>query len=114
MSFLISDAWAEGAAAGATSGSPIGSLFFMLVIFAVFYFMLIRPQAKRAKEHKKMTGELQKGDEIITNGGLLGKITRVADDYLSVQIADNVEVRLQRGAVATLLPKGTLKDAGKD
>jgi preprotein translocase subunit YajC len=113
MSFFISDAMAEGAANGAQTGSPVGSLFFMLVIFAVFYFMLIRPQAKRAKEHKKMTEALQKGDEVITNGGVLGKITGIADDYLTVQIADNVEVKVQRGAVATLLPKGTVKETGK-
>lgn len=113
MSFFISDAMAEGAANGAQAGSPMGSLLFMVVIFAVFYFMLIRPQSKRAKEHKKMTENLQKGDEVITNGGVLGKITGITDEYLTVQIAENVEVKIQRGAVATLLPKGTVKESSK-
>lgn len=112
MSFFISDAMAEGANAGAQGGG-IESLFFMVVIFAVFYFILIRPQAKKAKEHKKMTGALQKGDEVVTNGGVVGKVTKVTDDYVDLQIADNVEIKLQRGAVGMQLPKGTIKEMNK-
>ena len=112
MSFFISDAMAE-AAGGSQGGDPMASLFFMVVIFAVFYFILIRPQAKRAKEHKKMTAALQKGDEIVSSGGVLGKVTDVSDDYVSLQVADNVEIKIQRSAVGTLLPKGTIKEVNK-
>ena len=112
MSFFISDAMAEGAANGG-QGDPMASLFFMIVIFAVFYFILIRPQAKRAKEHKKMTADLQKGDEVVTQGGVVGKITEVGDDFVSLQIADNVDIKLQRSAVGMLLPKGTMKGMNK-
>ncbi len=112
MSFFISDAMAEGAAGG-QGGDPMASLFFMVVIFAVFYFILIRPQAKKAKEHKKMTEALQKGDEVVTNGGVVGKVTKVTDDYVDLQIADNVEIKLQRGAIGMQLPKGTIKEINK-
>ena len=108
MSFFISDAMAEAGSAGGGQGAE--SLIFMAVIFAVFYFMLIRPQAKRAKEHKKMAAGLQKGDEVVTSGGILGKITQAGDDYVSLQIADNVEIKVQRTAVGMLLPKGSMKD----
>lgn len=108
MSFFISDAMAEGAAAGAGDGGLLGMLP-LLLIFVLFYFMLIRPQTKRAKEHKNMVEALAKGDEIVTNGGLLGKIIEVDDSFLTVSIADGVEVKLQRQAVSTLVPKGTLK-----
>ena len=110
MSFFISEALAEGAATGADGqGSPAVSLVFMVVIFAVFYFMLIRPQSKRAKEHKKMVSELAKGDEVVTSGGVYGKLSKVADDYVEVDIADNTTVKLQRQAISTVLPKGTIK-----
>ena len=109
MSFFISEALAEGAPA-ASQGDPIGTLFFMVVIFAVFYFMLIRPQAKRAKEHKSMVSGLDKGDEVITTGGIYGKLSKVNDDYVEVEVADNMTIRLQRQAVASVLPKGTLKN----
>jgi preprotein translocase subunit YajC len=80
------------------------------VLFAVFYFMLIRPQMKRAKEHKTMVDALQKGDEIITAGGVLGKITRVGESYVSLEISNNVEIQVQRAAVQTVLPKGSIKN----
>lgn len=108
MSFFISDAMAEGAAAGAQDGSLLGMLPLVL-IFVLFYFMLIRPQTKRAKEQKNMVEALVKGDEIVTSGGLLGKITEVDDGFLKVIIADGVEVKIQRQAVSTLIPKGTFK-----
>jgi len=86
----------------------------MLVGFiAIFYFLLWRPQQKRAKEHKNLIENLAKGDEIATGGGLMGRITKVNDDRISMEIADNVEVQVQKQAVAILLPKGTLKEANE-
>jgi preprotein translocase subunit YajC len=107
MNFLISDAYAQGAAA--PQGGGLQSLIFMGVLFAIFYFLLIRPQAKRAKEHKKMVEALAKGDEVVTNGGLLGKVTDVSDDFVVVEIAEGVSVNVQRQSVASLMPKGTVK-----
>ena len=107
MDFFISDAYAQGA--GAPAGPGMGDFLFLIVLFAVFYFLLIRPQQKRAKEHKKMVEALAKGDEIVTNGGLLGRISRIGDDFLTVEVAEGLEVRVQRGAVASLMPKGTMK-----
>lgn len=103
MDFLISSAYAQ-------SGQPQGGLVSFLpliLIFAVFYFMLIRPQMKRAKEHRKMVADLAKGDEVVTNGGLLGKITALDDSFVTLKLADNVEIKLQRHAVASVMPKGT-------
>ena len=109
MSFFISEAMAEGSSAGAAGGGA-EQLFIMVAIFAVFYFLLIRPQTKRAKEHRQMVSELSKGDEVITNGGVYGKLTKVSDDYVEVEIAENTTVRLQRQAIASILPKGTIKN----
>ena len=81
----------------------------LIVIFVVFYFLLIRPQSKKAKEHKQMVESLAKGDEVVTNGGLLGKITRVGENFLDVELANGVTVKVQRQAVASLMPKGTIK-----
>ncbi len=108
MGFFISDAFAQPAPA-APGGDPLWNFLPLVLIFVVFYFLLIRPQAKRAKEHKKMVEALAKGDEVITNGGLVGRVTDVSDSFLSVEIADKVVVKIQRQAVATLLPKGTQK-----
>ena len=109
MSFFISDALAETAPAQA-QGDPFGPLIMMVLIFVLFYFLLIRPQAKRAKEHKQMVEALSKNDEVVTNGGLLGKIVDVEDGgFLTLEIADNVKVKIQRQAIAALLPKGTYK-----
>ena len=99
-------------AAPAAAQQPPGlmeALFPFIILFIVFYFLLIRPQSKRAKEHKAMVDAVSKGDEIVTQGGLYGKITEVSDEYLQVKLADNVEVKLQRGAVMSMLPKGTIK-----
>lgn len=82
----------------------------LIVIFVLFYFMLIRPQMKRAKEQKNMLEALQKGDEIITTGGQLGKVVKVNENYISVEIAENVVVNVQKAAITTLLPKGTIKN----
>ena len=81
---------------------------FLIAIFAVFWFLLIRPQQKRAKEHKTMVEALSKGDEAVTNGGLLGKITKVGDSFVTLEIADGLRVQVQRASVATLMPKGTM------
>lgn len=109
MSFFISDAMAEGAAAaGQSDGSLLGMLP-LLLIMVLFYFMLIRPQTKRAKEHKNMVSALAKGDELVTNGGLLGRVREVGDSFLTVEIANGIEVKIQKQSVATLVPKGTFK-----
>jgi preprotein translocase subunit YajC len=107
MSFFISDALAQGAE-GQTGTLEL--ILPLLLMFAIFYFLLIRPQQKKAKEHKNMVTALGKGDEIITNGGLLAKVTEIDDNFLTCQIADKVEVKIQRHAVASVLPKGTIKN----
>lgn len=109
MDFLINSAMAQTAEAP----SFLQSFFPLILIFVLFYFLLIRPQMKRAKEHRKMVSELSTGDEVITNGGILGRITKVSESFLTVELAQGVEVKLQKGAVSTLLPKGTLKSVGK-
>lgn len=108
MSFFISDAWAQ--AAPAAEPNAIVSFLPLVLILVIFYFLLIRPQSKRAKEHKNMVEALSKGNEIVTNGGLLGKIIEVGDNFVLVQIASGVEVKIQKQAVATLMPKGTVKN----
>jgi preprotein translocase subunit YajC len=112
--FLISDAYAQAApAAQAGPESMLTSLGFMVLIFVVFYFLLIRPQVKRQKEHKALVDGLNKGDEVVSAGGIAGKITEVSDQYLTLQVAavdgKPVEISIQRAAIQTLLPKGTLK-----
>ena len=109
MSFFISDAFAEGAAAAGQSQGGLLGMLPLLLIFVLFYFMLIRPQTKRAKEHKNMVEAMSKGDEIVTNGGLLGRVTEVGESFLTVRIADGVEVKVQKQSVSTLVPKGTMK-----
>ena len=105
---FISDAWAQDAA-GAAGPAGFASLVPLILIFVIFYFLLLRPQIKRAKEHKKMVGSLAKGDEVISNGGVLGRVTQVGEEFLSVEIAEGVEVKMQKGAVSSLVPKGTMK-----
>ena len=105
LNFFIPNAYAQ--AAGGDAG--FAGLLPIIVLFVVFYFLLIRPQQKRAKEHRAMVEALGKGDEVVTNGGLGGTITKLSDNFVSLQIADNVTVKVQRGAVGSLLPKGTLK-----
>jgi len=109
MSFFINEAWAEGAPAAAGAEAGFMSLVPLILIFAIFYFLLLRPQIKRAKEHKKMVESLAKGDEVVTNGGLLGKITQLGDSFMVVEIAQGVEVKVQKSAVSSLVPKGTMK-----
>lgn len=109
MSFFISDAWAQ--AGGASQQGGLMGLLPLVAIFVVFYFLLIRPQQKRAKEHRKMTEALAKGDEVITNGGTLGKVTDVGESFVTVEVASGVEIKVQRAAVQALMPKGTIKSA---
>ncbi len=105
MDFFISNAYAQDAAPG---GELMG-LLFPILLLVVFFFLFIRPQQKRVKEHKNMVEALKKGDEVINNGGLAGTITAVHDAFVTVKISENVEVNIQKQAVASLLPKGTLK-----
>ena len=107
MSFFISDAMA---AAPQGQGDALTSLLPLVFIFIVFYFLLIRPQSKRQKEHKKMISELQKGEEVITTGGILGKITNINDDFVTLEIAKDVALHIQKNAVQAIMPKGTMKD----
>jgi preprotein translocase subunit YajC len=105
---LISDAWAQ------TTGAPGGQFQFALIMaafIALFYFMLIRPQSKRAKEHQALISKLGTGDEVVTTGGLLGKIAEVGDTFLTLEVADGVRVKVQKVQIAQLMPKGTLKSA---
>jgi preprotein translocase subunit YajC len=106
-SVLISPAFAQASGGPADAGiMNIGMLVLMLV---VFWFILIRPQMKRAKEHKAMIAALEKGTEVVTAGGIVGRITKLGEGYVTLEIADNTEIVVQRQAVQTLLPKGTMK-----
>jgi preprotein translocase subunit YajC len=109
MDFFISNAWAQGAPAGAQS--PLSPLIMLAVFFAIFYFIAIRPQMKRAKEHKAMLSQLSRGDEIITSGGVAGRVAELGDAFVDLEIAPNVVIKVQRHAVGSVLPKGTLKSA---
>lgn len=108
MNLLISDAWAQG---GATPGGGLVGLLPIVVIFVLFYFLLIRPQQKRQKQHKEMVAALAKGDEVVTVGGTLGKIADVGENFITLEVAQGVQVKVQRTAVQTMMPKGTIKDA---
>ena len=115
MDFLISSAYAQAAtAAPAVAPGPmtfLTGIWPMLLIFGVFYFMLIRPQMKRAKEARAMVAALAKGDEVLTNGGMLGRIEDISETFVTVEIADKISVKMQKSAIATVLPKGTIKQA---
>ena len=108
IDLLITSAHAQSAPA-APFGSDLMAFLPMVAIFVVFYFLLIRPQQKKAKEAKAMLEALQKGDEVVTAGGILGRISKISDQYVTVEVADRTELTLQRGAIAQLLPKGTIK-----
>ncbi len=105
---FISNAYAQAPAAAADGGSLM-SLLPLVLMFVVLYFIMIRPQMKRQKEHKAMVDALAKGDEVVVGGGLLGKVTKVGDNYLSLEVAAGVEVQCQRSAVVQVLPKGSIK-----
>ena len=105
---FISSAYAQAATGGSTQDTLMGMLPLVLM-FVVLYFVMIRPQMKKAKEHKAMIEALAKGDEVITAGGFLGKVSKIGEAYVSVELATGVEVQMQRSAVVQVLPKGTVK-----
>lgn len=107
LNFIVEPAWAQDAAPG--TGSQLNFLVMMGVIFVLFYFLLIRPQQKKQKEHRQMVEALGAGDEIVTAGGVLGKVTGVGEQFLTVEVSNNVVVKVQRHTVAAVLPKGTVK-----
>ena len=109
MDFLISPAYAQ--AAGASPGGGFSQILILVVFVAIFYFMLIRPQQKRQKEQQAMLAKLASGDEVVTSGGILGRIAEVGDSFVTLEVADGVRIRVQRGQIAQLMPKGTLKGA---
>ena len=105
---FISSAYAQ-TAAGGDMQSSLMSMLPLVLMFVVLYFVMIRPQMKRQKEHKTMIEALAKGDEVVTSGGLAGRITKLGESFLGVEIANGVEIQVQRGAVVQVLPKGTVK-----
>ena len=107
MEWLIQDAWAQADG----QGSPFISLLPLVLIFGVFYFLLIRPQNKRQKEHKELVANLTVGDEVVTAGGVLGKVIEIKDQFLCVQVAEGVELKVQRHTISAVMPKGTIKSA---
>lgn len=109
MNGLISDAWAQAAVPGASS--QFTPLLMVGVFFVIFYFLLFRPQQKRAKEHQNLISKLAAGDEVVTNGGLLGRVTDVGDTFITLEIADGVRIKVQKVQISQLMPKGTLKSA---
>ena len=110
MDFLISSAYAQAAPAAAAP-NPLMSFLPLIIIFGIFYFMLIRPQMKRAKEARAMVAALAKGDEVLTSGGMLGRIEEISETFVTLEIADKISVKLQKSAITTVLPKGTIKQA---
>ncbi len=104
MGWLIQDAWAQTEGAS----DPFLSLLPLVLIFAVFYFLLIRPQNKRQKEHKELVANIGVGDECVTGGGVLGKVTEVKEQFVRLQVAEGVELNVQRHTIAAVMPKGTI------
>ena len=107
MDFFIQSANAQGVMAG---GADLMGLAPLVLIFVVFYFLLIRPQSKRAKEHKTMLEAIQKGDEVVTSGGILGKVSKITDSFIVLNVAQGVEMKFQKHSVTATLPKGTIKE----
>lgn len=107
MDFFIANAFAQDSA----QSSGLISFLPLIVIVAVFYFMLIRPQTKRAKQHRELVAQLSKGDEVVTNGGLLGRISAVSESFITLELADNMQVKVQRQSITSIMPKGTIKSA---
>ncbi len=114
MDFLISSAFAQGTAPAPVPGpfgGGLGSFLPLIIIFAIFYFIMIRPQMKRQKEHRAMIDALAKGDEVITAGGVVGRIEELSDSFITLEIADKVSIKVQRNAISAVLPKGTIKQS---
>ena len=110
MNSLIPDAMAQ-TAGGAPAGAGTTSLIMMAVFVVIFYFLLIRPQQKKQKEHAAMLSKLAAGDEVVTSGGIVGRITEITDNFVTIEISDGVRIKVQRFHVTSLVPKGTLKGA---
>jgi preprotein translocase subunit YajC len=111
LDLLISPAAAQVAGAPAAQPSLLSSLALPALFFVVVFFLMIRPQMKRAKEHRELVAKLAKGDEVITNGGLAGRVADIGESFVTLEVADNVRVKLQRSAITAVLPKDTLKSA---
>lgn len=109
LDFLVSPAAAQ--AAGGPAPNPLMSLLPLIILFVVFWFLLLRPQMKKAKEHRELIAKLQKGDEVLTNGGIAGRIEDLGESFVTVEVAERVSIKVQRGAITAVLPKGTLKSA---
>lgn len=109
LDLIISPASAQ--AAGSQQGNPMSLVIMMVLFFAVFYFMAIRPQMKRAKEHRALLSGLAKGDEVITNGGMAGRVVDLGESFVSLEVAEGVSVKVQKNAITAVLPKGSLKSA---
>ncbi|MEE4144416.1 MAG: preprotein translocase subunit YajC [Halieaceae bacterium] len=112
MSFLIASAHAQEAGAAPPAGGEMFQILFLVGLFVLFYFIAIRPQRKRQKEHQQMVSALAKGDEVVTSSGILGKVTSLDDNYMVLNVANNVDMKFQRVHVHAILPKGTLKSIG--
>ena len=108
LSFLVPAAYADAAAPAASPAAGFEWVF-LIGFLVIFYLMIWRPQAKRAKEHKNLLGNLQKGDEVVTTGGIAGKVVKVSDDFVVLEVSSTVELKIQKVAIAATLPKGTLK-----
>jgi preprotein translocase subunit YajC len=110
LDVLIPVAHAQAAAA-ASAPSMMSTLLFPIILIAIMYFLMIRPQMKKQKEHRAMLDKLAKGDEVITGGGIAGTVSNIGESFITVEVADGVQLRVQKGAIANVLPKGTLKSA---
>jgi len=111
LDLIVPVAHAQGASAPAAAPSLWQGPVMMVVLIAVMYFLMIRPQMKRQKEHRAMLDKLGKGDEVITNGGIAGTVVGLGDAFITVEVASGVQLRVQKGAISSVLPKGTLKSA---
>jgi preprotein translocase subunit YajC len=109
MNGLISDAFAQAGPPG--PGGQFMPIIMMVVFVVIFYFLLIRPQQKKAKEHQALVSKLQAGDEVVTTGGILGKVIEIGDSFVTLEVADGVRMKVQKFQVGNLMPKGTLKSA---
>jgi preprotein translocase subunit YajC len=111
LDFLIPAANAQAAGAAPVQGGMLSTLLFPVILIAIMYFLMIRPQMKRQKEHRAMLEKLARGDEVITNGGVAGTVAAIGESFITVEVAAGVQLRVQKGAIASVLPKGTLKSA---
>lgn len=109
MSLLISEAHAQAAGAAPSGAGGMSQILVLVVFVVVFYFLLIRPQQKRAKEHQAMLSKLEAGNEVVTAGGILGRVIEIEDGFVTVEIATNVRIKVQKAQISQLVPKGTYK-----